>query len=147
MVRSATRTWAQTFAAALPYAVAFGAAVWAGFGAPAFIALSVLAMFRLGTSQRWQNDTSAYSVFNAGGTRIAGTLTAEQIDGQLRHAGHSQKADGAGESAASGPSWAGGRKLGGGGASPPSAAQQRAAAADAAQARAARAAQQGAGPE
>jgi hypothetical protein len=59
----------------------------AGFGMPAFIALTCGALFFFGTSERWAADTSAYSVFNTNGRRIAGTMSAEQIDAQLRSGG------------------------------------------------------------
>lgn len=57
-----------------------------------FIALCIVAMFA-GTRERWQSEKnrSAYSVFNEHVERIAGTLTAAQIDGQLRNGGHTAR--------------------------------------------------------
>ena len=98
--------------ACLPCVVLWLVAAWAGFGVQGFIAAAILGMWRLGTRERWQSETSAYSVFNAGGARIAGTLTAEQIDGQLRNGGHAASGGGAqGSGQAHGHWWGGGRTL------------------------------------
>ena len=138
MVRSSSSSWAQVATRSLPYLAAWCASAWAGFGVPGFIAVCTFAMFQLGTKERWSSESSAYSVFNAGGTRIAGTLTAEQIDGQLRNGGHAVR-DAPAEPA--GHWWGRGSKVNA--ASTPAAQQlteaeirqRRAAAADAAQAR------------
>jgi hypothetical protein len=48
-------------------------------------------MFTIGTSERWAADSSAYSVFNDG-VSITGTMSAHQIDEQMRNGGHSMRA-------------------------------------------------------
>lgn len=65
-------------------------AVKAGFGVPAFIAICILCICTVGVGERWTSEASAYSVFNKGGTRLAGTLTAEQLDAQMRSAGQAR---------------------------------------------------------
>lgn len=133
------------FGKAVAFAAAWGAGVYAGFGVPAFIGLLILAM-SVGTSERWASDASAYSVFNDG-TRIAGTLSADQLDEQMRNGGHAkQRAHAAPESsflqnALRG--WGGGvesararNKPSGGAVDEAELRRRRSAAADAAQARA-----------
>eukprot|EP00966_Prymnesium_polylepis_P077143 1786983-Prymnesium_polylepis.1 len=88
MVRSST----DMRAARLIYKIVAFVAVWVAaayveLGTPAFIALLIAAMFTCGTGEKWSSDASAYSVFNDG-ERVAGTLSAEQIDGQMRNGGH-----------------------------------------------------------
>ena len=48
-------------------------------------------MFTCGTSEKWASQSSAYSVFN-GGEQIAGTLSARQVDEQMRNGGHARRA-------------------------------------------------------
>mmetsp|Transcript_71905 Transcript_71905/g.159953 ORF Transcript_71905/g.159953 Transcript_71905/m.159953 type:complete len:143 (-) Transcript_71905:344-772(-) len=87
MVRS-SRTSRAALGAVL--AAALGIQILAAraeFGVPVFLGLLILGMFTLGVGERWAGDTSAYSVFNRDGVRLAGTLTAEQIDGQMRRGG------------------------------------------------------------
>ena len=83
MVVSSTPSRSRRAAWILAAACAQLAACYAGLGLPAFILLCILLLSRL-TRERWAGETSAYSVFNPRGQRIAGSLTAEQIDGQLR---------------------------------------------------------------
>ena len=65
----------------------WAAAAYVEFGTPAFIVLLIVAMFSCGSGEKWSSDMSAYSVFNDG-EQIAGTLSVEQIDGQMRNGGH-----------------------------------------------------------
>ena len=143
MVKSAGARRSQNLLLGMAMLVAWWAAARQGFGMPAFIGLACVAMFCIGTSERWAGDASAYSVFNTNGRRIAGTMSAEQIDAQLRSGGQVD----AGEAGrqVGGHWWGSGYKVGG---SSPAAAsgpvtptpeelrERRAAAADAAQARA-----------
>ena len=112
MVTSARTSWLQVLIKLLPYILAWAAAASLDFGVPAFLALCIVAMFS-GTRERWQseNNRSAYSVFNERGERIAGTLTADQIDGQLRNGGHAAR-DQADQASIGGHWWGGGKKLG-----------------------------------
>jgi len=52
-------------------------------GLPCALLLGIAAPFVFGRDA-WDGETSAYSVFNSGCRRIAGTFTAEQFDAQLR---------------------------------------------------------------
>ena len=91
MVRSATPLHVK-----LAKAAAYGGVWYAGayveMGVPTFIALVIYAMFTCGTGTKWAGDASAYSIFNDG-ENIAGSMTAAQIDAQMRNGGHApQKA-------------------------------------------------------
>lgn len=147
MVRTASRTWTQVATGALPYASVWCLIAWAGFGVPGFILVCILAMFRAGTKERWSSEASAYSVFNRG-ERIAGTLTAEQIDGQLRNGGHAARDAPA---APTGHWWGRGHKVSSGASGPaeqqPTEAELRQRRAVAADAALARLRQQGSGTE
>ena len=88
MVRSAESGRYSKVAAA---GIAWYAGIYVGLGTPVFIGLLILAMFTCGTSEKWPSQSSAYSVFN-GGEQIAGTLSARQIDEQMRNGGHARRA-------------------------------------------------------
>ena len=74
--------------AVIVFAVVWCAGAHVEFGVPTFIGLLIFAMFSCGTGEKWSSQASAYSVFNDDGNRIAGTMSAEQIDGQMRNGGH-----------------------------------------------------------
>ena len=50
------------------------------------LAVFSLLIFNTGFETRQEGELSAYSVFNAGQTRLLGSTTAEQFDAELRHA-------------------------------------------------------------
>jgi hypothetical protein len=52
-------------------------------GSPFLVLALIYAMFR-NTGHRDQNSKSAYSVFNKNVDRIGGSLTSDQIDGEIR---------------------------------------------------------------
>ena len=90
MVRSSqdTHVWAaRTASKAVAFGAMWYAGVHVGLGVPAFIGLLIVAMFTCGTGEKWSGQASAYSVFNDG-ERITGTMSAEQLDGQMRNGGH-----------------------------------------------------------
>ena len=91
MVRSARAAPLVNLGKAAAFAAAWGLGVYAEFGVPVFIGLLIFAMFTIGTSERWAADSSAYSVFNDG-VSITGTMSAHQIDEQMRNGGHSMRA-------------------------------------------------------
>ena len=91
MVRSARASPLVNLGKAALFAAAWGVGVYAEFGVPVFIGLLIFAMFTIGTSERWAADSSAYSVFNDG-VSITGTMSAHQIDEQMRNGGHSMRA-------------------------------------------------------
>ena len=55
-----------------------------GIGVPVFLVLAMVGIVVFGTREKMKNEPSAYSVFNAGHSRLAGQFTAEQFDSQLR---------------------------------------------------------------
>lgn len=57
-------------------------AIYMELGVPFMITALLYAMFR-NTSTRDEGDVSAYSVFNKNARRIGGSLTSEQIDGEI----------------------------------------------------------------
>ena len=91
MVRSARAAPLVNLGKAAAFAAAWGLGVYAEFGVPVFIGLLIFAKFTIGTSERWAADSSAYSVFNDG-VSITGTMSAHQIDEQMRNGGHSMRA-------------------------------------------------------
>merc|ERR1712087_226033 len=84
MVRSAGGSLSLT--QAVLFVGVWFAAAFVGFGTPAFILLLIIGMFACGTSRKWEGQPSAYSVFNDG-VRLTGTLSADQVDAQLRNGG------------------------------------------------------------
>ena len=98
MVRSATTPLTVRLAKACAYAAVWYLGVYVKLGVPTFFALVIFAMFTCGTGERWAGDSSAYSVFNGGGERIAGTMTAEQIDAPMRNGGHAPRQENSYES-------------------------------------------------
>jgi drug/metabolite transporter (DMT)-like permease len=52
-------------------------------GSPFFVLALIYVMFR-NTADRGENTKSAYSVFNKNVDRIGGSLTSDQIDGEIR---------------------------------------------------------------
>lgn len=93
---AATPRRAKAFKVAL-YAAAWYAGCYVEMGVPVFLALAMYALFTFGTGERWAGDASAYSVFNDG-ERITGTMTADQIDAQMRNGGHAPRAAASSES-------------------------------------------------
>mmetsp|Transcript_46687 Transcript_46687/g.99582 ORF Transcript_46687/g.99582 Transcript_46687/m.99582 type:complete len:155 (-) Transcript_46687:89-553(-) len=98
MVRAADSAMHVLLAKAAVFAALWFAGVSVSFGTPVFIVLVIVAMFTCGTSQKWRGDASAYSVFNDG-VRIAGTMSADQIDAQMRNGGHAPRVNRPAESA------------------------------------------------
>ena len=86
MVRSSAAPRHAVLTKAAIYAAIWYAGVCVEMGVPVFLGLIIFAMFTCGTSEKWAGDASAYSVFNDG-ERIAGTMTAEQVDAQMRNGG------------------------------------------------------------
>jgi len=86
MVKSARPSRTRQGVKVAAFFAAWYAGVYVGLGVPVFLGLLIIAMFTCGTSEKWQGEESAYSVFNDG-KRIAGTMTADQIDEQLKHGG------------------------------------------------------------
>ena len=72
------------------YAGIWCAGIYIEMGVPVFMALIIYAMFTCGTGEKWSGETSAYSVFNDG-NQLAGTMSAEQIDAQMRNGGHAPR--------------------------------------------------------
>eukprot|EP00929_Paragymnodinium_shiwhaense_P088517 TRINITY_DN48836_c0_g1_i2.p1 TRINITY_DN48836_c0_g1~~TRINITY_DN48836_c0_g1_i2.p1 ORF type:complete len:170 (+),score=31.34 TRINITY_DN48836_c0_g1_i2:57-566(+) len=109
MVISARRSWLQSSAIALAFALVQYLGALAGFGTPVFIFLCIIAMYRLGTREKWSDDgPSAYSIFNEGQESLLGTMTADELDKNLRgglkrheeiHGGSSQGVGGKNKSA------------------------------------------------
>ena len=149
MVRSAVTPIHVTVIKAVIFAGIWYVGVCVEMGVPVFLALTIYAMFTCGTGKRWSSEESAYSVFNEGSKSIAGTMTAAQIDAQMRNGGHAPRTQSAYESSfvqSALRGWGGGSEHGKTGApragTPADDAEllrRRRAAADAAQARAARA--------
>ncbi|KAK3258834.1 hypothetical protein CYMTET_32140 [Cymbomonas tetramitiformis] len=52
--------------------------------APALCIAIIALIYIFGLREKWDNEVSAYSVFNKGGARLAGTFTAEQFDSRMR---------------------------------------------------------------
>ena len=91
MVKSArppTHVW---LVKAAVFATIWAAGVYVEFGVPVFLALVIFAMFTCGTGEKWAGEASAYSVFNDG-QHIAGTMSADQLDAQMRNGGHAPRA-------------------------------------------------------
>ena len=92
MVRSSATPLHVKLAKAAAYGGVWYAGAYVEMGVPTFIALVIYAMFTCGTGTKWAGDASAYSIFNDG-ENIAGSMTAAQIDAQMRNGGHApQKA-------------------------------------------------------
>ena len=67
----------------LAWAAACKVASWYDLG-PVFFLASIFALILLNLGRREEGALSGYSLFNPGGRRLAGQLTAEELDGQLR---------------------------------------------------------------
>ena len=92
MLRSSTTPLHLKLAKAAAYGGVWYAGAYVEMGVPTFLALVIYAMFTCGTGTKWAGDASAYSIFNDG-ENIAGSMTAAQIDAQMRNGGHApQKA-------------------------------------------------------
>ena len=57
----------------------------------AFIVVVLVGIFTIGTREKWESEndamggvSSAYSIFNEGGRTMMGSMTAKELDGQLR---------------------------------------------------------------
>ena len=87
MVRSSTTPLHVKLAKAAAYGGVWYAGAYVEMGVPTFLALAIYAMFTCGTGTKWAGDASAYSIFNDGES-IAGSMTAAQIDAQMRNGGH-----------------------------------------------------------
>ena len=87
MVHSSTTPLHVKLAKLAVYASVWYAGAYVEMGVPTFLALTIYAMFTCGTGTKWDGDASAYSIFN-GGENIAGSMTAAQIDAQMRNGGH-----------------------------------------------------------
>ena len=87
MVRTSTTPLHVKLAKAAAYGGVWYAGAYVEMGVPTFLALAIYAMFTCGTGTKWAGDASAYSIFNDG-ENIAGSMTAAQIDAQMRNGGH-----------------------------------------------------------
>jgi hypothetical protein len=70
-------------------AAIWGAGLWAfcsiGFGMPYFILTLIASVLTWGLGERrWSHEVSAYSIFNKDQRELAGTLSARQIERELR---------------------------------------------------------------
>lgn len=86
MVRSANETTLSTYVACIVWTICAGLLMYADLGILALFGSMIFAIYVFGLREKFSNEetASAYSVFNQNQQAIAGTLTAGQIDRQLR---------------------------------------------------------------
>mmetsp|Transcript_22403 Transcript_22403/g.55420 ORF Transcript_22403/g.55420 Transcript_22403/m.55420 type:complete len:147 (+) Transcript_22403:80-520(+) len=86
MVRSATEKSPATYVASVVWTICAGLLVWSDLAILAFFGTVLFLIYNFGLRDKFSNEetASAYSVFNENQQAIAGTLTAGQVDRQLR---------------------------------------------------------------
>jgi hypothetical protein len=78
-------SWLQLAAASSIWAIGVWAFDQIGFGMPFAIVTAIALVLTWGLGERrWSHETSAYSVFNKDQQELAGTLSARQIERELR---------------------------------------------------------------
>ncbi|KAL3928770.1 MAG: hypothetical protein SGBAC_012505 [Bacillariaceae sp.] len=89
MVRSANEKSPATYVLSVVWTICAGLLIWSDLGVLAFFGSVLFLIWVFGLRDKFSNEetASAYSVFNQDQQAIAGTLTAGQVDQQLRGGG------------------------------------------------------------
>ncbi|CAJ1967442.1 unnamed protein product [Cylindrotheca closterium] len=96
MVRSANEKSSATYVASAVWTLCVGLLIWSDLGVLAFFGSILFLIWVFGLREKFSNEetASAYSVFNLNQQAIAGTLTAGQVDRQLRGGGIANNTNG-----------------------------------------------------